>query len=74
MREYYDYHFILREKHGYWSDKTGHLPEVKKYSQPPATIDRYSHIYQLQGYYLITNPYAKRKSIKKHFKEEEYGR
>ena len=58
---YEDYHFMLKDKKsGKWSEKIGPLENIKTYNQPPLTIDQHYHIYQLQGYYLITNPYAKK--------------
>lgn len=73
-KEFEDYHFMLREKNGYWSEKLGPLQNVNKYTQPPLTIDRYSHIYQLQGFYLITNPYTDKQRNNKLLQEEEYER
>jgi len=57
-RIYDDYHFMLKEKDGTWSEKKGDSPEINIMDKPPITIPNFHSQYVLQGYYLITNPYA----------------
>lgn len=57
-RIYDDYHFMLKEKDGKWSEKRGGSPEINIIDKQPITIPNYHSQYVLQGYYLITNPYA----------------
>lgn len=70
---YDDYHFILKEKDGKWSEKVGVTSTVNVYNEPPQKLQRPNsqNIYFLQGYYLITNPYAKKARQKGETQENE---
>lgn len=55
-----DYHFLLKEENGFWSGKMGRGKETTYYSEPPSNFTSGNYFqYKLEGYYLITNPYAK---------------
>lgn len=59
MGEQTDYHFLLQEKDGTWSDKLATTKQVRSYETPPKSIFHSSDSsYYLQGFYLITNPFA----------------
>lgn len=51
-----DIHFVLQEKEGVWSSKSGSIPTIKLYRELPYVIN---NSYELVGVYVITNPYLK---------------
>lgn len=57
-----DYHFMLKEKDGSWSEKRGFTETVNHHKKPPKKFTDYAtgFEYCLEGYYLITNPYAEK--------------
>jgi hypothetical protein len=55
---YEDYHFMLKEKSGEWSEKQGTSTEINIIDNPPISYKSNENVYLLQGFYLITNPYA----------------
>ena len=57
-RVYEDYHFMLKERDGGWSEKCGTSSEINITKNPPISYESNGNVYMLQGYYLITNPYA----------------
>ena len=61
---YEDYHFMLKERDGGWSEKCGTLSEINITENPPISYESNGNVYILQGYYLITNPYAEFKNNK----------
>ena len=59
MGEVTDYHFLLQEADGTWSDKLSITKIVRHYPEPPKSIYHGTNgAYYLQGFYLITNPFA----------------
>lgn len=72
-RVYEDYHFILKEKDGKWSEKRGFSSEINIIDNPPVAYEHNREsLYLLQGYYLITNPYAE-KVNKKTINKQEFN-
>ena len=57
-----DFHFLLQEKNGTWNDKISTTNHMNFYSSAPNRIYHTNESdYYLQGFYIITNPYAKTK-------------
>ena len=58
-----DYHFMLKEKDGFWSHKVGHNNVTKYVSDPPKRFiwQASQYEYTLDGFYLITNPFVESK-------------
>lgn len=69
FEEFYpDIHVLIQEKDGSWSGKCGYNVEVETFDSLPHLWNDY---YRLCGTYVITNPYAEKKTIFENEKQRE---